>query len=311
MGARLGSPTWTDAPSSRARYLPPGRRAWSRRSTIDGLDDHPGPGSHPATATSAEVVGGGVGAAGRCRRRTRLLGALAFALAVGLPLLRQRGAPSWNTIWGEDGWVYYQQAHDHGLSVLLRGYAGYLQLTPRLLAVPTIVVPVADLARYFAVMGVLVGALLAWFVYWATEGWIDARAVRLALAGLVVLAPALGYENTANVTNTIWILLAVAPWALVARSESRRAVLLRSLVVFASATATALSALFLPMALGYACLRRRRPTWVVVGFLRCRPGAAVRGGPAHPRHPTAPHRPAGLGSPADRRGQGLRPVPAR
>ncbi len=185
--------------------------------------------------------------------------------AVALPLLRQGGAPSWNTIWGEDGWVYFQQAHDHGLSVLVRGYAGYLQLAPRLLAVPSVLVPVPDLARYFAVVAALVGAMLAGFVYWASEGWVEAREVRLALASLVVLAPALGYENTGNVTNTIWILLAVAPWALVARSDGQRAVVLRSLVAFASATATALSAVFLPLALGYACARRRRPTWIVCG----------------------------------------------
>ena len=212
------------------------------------------PGAIPVAAVSAAA-----------RRTTRLLGALALAGAVALPLLRQRGAPSWNTIWGEDGWVYFQQAHDHGLSVLLRGYAGYLQLAPRVLAVPSVLVPVHDLTRYFAVAAALVGAMLAWFVYWATEGWVDSRGVRVALASLVVLAPALGYENTANVTNTIWILLAVAPWALVARSDGRRAVLLRGLVAFASATATALSVVFLPLALGYACVRRRRPTWVVCG----------------------------------------------
>ncbi len=204
------------------------------------------PSGHPSRRPSSPVLGVG-----------------ALVVAVVLPLLRQQGAPSWDTIWGEDGWVYFQQAHDHGLSVLFRGYAGYLQLVPRLLAIPTALVPVADLARYFALVAAVVGALLAWFVYWASEGWVEARPVRLALASLVVLAPALGYENTANATNLIWILLGVAPWALVARAEHRGAVVVRSIVAFAAATATALSAVLLPLALGWACVRRRRPTWTV------------------------------------------------
>ena len=187
-----------------------------------------------------------------------------LVLATVLPLLRQTGSHSWDTIWGEDGGVYFQQAHDHGLSVLLRGYAGYLQLPPRLLAIVSPLVPIRLLALYFAVAGALVGTALAAFVYWATEGWVDSRPVRLALASLVVLMPALGYENTANITNTIWVCFGVAPWALVSLSEGRRATALRAAVAFASATATALTAVFLPLGIAYAVIRRRRPTWIVL-----------------------------------------------
>jgi hypothetical protein len=207
-----------------------------------------------------------VGTARPSRRRptaTTIGGGLALVAAVVAPLLRQRGAPSWDTIWGEDGWVYFQQAHDHGLSIVLRGYAGYLQLTPRLLAIPTALVPVREVAAYFALVGAVVGAALAWFVYWATAGWIRSRPVRLALAALVVLLPVLGYENTANATNTIWVLYAVTPWALVATAEDRRGVWLRSVVAFAGATATALSAIFIPLAIVVAVRRRQRPGRIV------------------------------------------------
>jgi hypothetical protein len=197
-------------------------------------------------------------------RWERLVGAGLLALAVVLPLLRQTGVPSWDTIWGEDGWVYFQQAHDHGAGVLIRGYAGYLQLAPRLLSVASVLVPLRDLTWYFALLASVVGAGLAWFVYWASEGWIDSRPVRIAFASLVVLMPALGYENTANVTNTIWILFGMAPWAFLSMSEGRRATVLRGGVAFASATATALAAVFLPLAIGWAVVRRRRPTWIVV-----------------------------------------------
>ena len=52
--------------------------------------------------------------------------------------------------------------------------------------------------------------------------WIPSRPVRLALASLVVLMPVLGIENTANITNVIWLFAAVAPWALVSLSERPR-----------------------------------------------------------------------------------------
>jgi hypothetical protein len=199
------------------------------------------------------------------RAGERAIGAGLLLLAVVLPLFRQSGAHSWDTIWGEDGWVYFQQARDHGFSVLLRGYAGYLQLLPRLLAVGSVLVPVRDLTLYLAVVGAVVGAALAWFVYWASDGWIDSRLVRIALASLIVLMPALGWENTANITNTIWVCFGVAPWALVATQGGRRGTALRSVVAFVSATATALTAVFLPLALAVAVVRRRRPDWVVLG----------------------------------------------
>jgi hypothetical protein len=198
-------------------------------------------------------------------RAARAFGAVLLALAVVLPLLRQQGARSWNTIWGEDGWLYLQQAHDHGLSVVLRGYAGYLQLLPRLLVLPALHLALDQYARYDAIAAACVGAALAWFVYRATSGWIDSRWVRLALASQVVLLPALGYENTGNLTNTIWILFAVAPWALVASSERTPAVVARCIVAFLAATATALTAIFLPLALAVAFVRRRTRSWIVTG----------------------------------------------
>ena len=90
------------------------------------------------------------------------------------------------------------------------------------------------------------------------------RPVRLALASLVVLMPALGAENTANITNTIWVFAAVAPWALISLQERPGDVVTRSVVVFFAATSTVLCVMFLPLALGCALIRKTRETWVVV-----------------------------------------------
>jgi hypothetical protein len=180
-----------------------------------------------------------------------------------LPLLRQNTTRSWDTISAEDGWLYFQQAHDHGLAVLFRGYAGYVQLPTRLLAAPSTLVPVSGLAVYFALVSSVFCALLACFVFWASDGWVRSRAARLALASLVVLMPALGQENSANLTNTIWMLAAVAPWAFAARSERSRAVALRSAIVFFAAMATLVSIVFVPLAVGLVGLRRSAGAWIV------------------------------------------------
>ena len=186
------------------------------------------------------------------------------ALATLMPLLRQTGTSSWRAIFPEDGSVYGQQAIVEGpFAVLFRGYAGYLQLPPRLLAIGAPLVPTRQLTLYFALAGSFVAALLGWFVYWATEGWIASTPLRLMLATLVVLAPVMGFENTANITNTIWPLAAVAPWALVSLRESVPATWARGAVGCIAATASPLLFLFVPLAVGWVLFRRTRSAFIV------------------------------------------------
>jgi hypothetical protein len=85
----------------------------------------------------------------------------------------------------------------------------------------------------------------------------------LALASLIVLMPALGAENTATITNIIWVFAAVAPWALVSLAERPRDVLVRSIVAFLAATSTSICFFFFPLALGYVVIRRTRAALIV------------------------------------------------
>ena len=198
------------------------------------------------------------------RRWTLLIGIALFALAVVLPLLRQRGARSWQTIWFEDGSIYYEQAKQHGATVLFRGYNGYLQLPARVLGIIATALPIRDIAVYFALTSAVVSALVAWFVYHYCEGWIASIPVRLTLAALVVLMPALGSENTANITDVIWVFLLALPWALISVHERPLDVGIRGIVTFVAATSSILCVFFVPFALGYALYRKTRETWVVV-----------------------------------------------
>jgi len=110
---------------------------------------------------------------------------------------------------------------------------------------------------------VAVCAGLAAFLYRVADDWVTSKPVRLALASLVVVAPVLGLENTATITNTIWALAAVAPWALVSLRERPLDVAMRAMVAFLAAASTPLSAMFLPLTLGAAWLRRSRAAWIV------------------------------------------------
>jgi hypothetical protein len=110
----------------------------------------------------------------------------------------------------------------------------------------------------------VVGALLAAFVFRAARSWVPSRAVRLALASLVVLMPAMGLENTASGTNTIWSFTAVAPWAFVSLEERRRDVVARCVVVFLAATRTVTGFVFIPLAVGWAAYRRTRAALAVL-----------------------------------------------
>lgn len=189
-----------------------------------------------------------------------------FAVAVALPLLRQRGSRSWATIWAEDGAVYSSQAvFDGSLEVLFRSYNGYLQFPPRLLSVAVPLVPTEQLSRYLSLSAAVYTALLAWFVFWATDRWVSSVPVRLALASLPVLMPVLGDEITANVTNTIWPTLAVLPWALLSTRDRPRDVAVCSTVAILAALSSALAVMYAPLALAVAALRRRVSTWVTAG----------------------------------------------
>ena len=191
-----------------------------------------------------------------------------LAAAVVVPLWRQQGTRSWRTIFPEDGATYATQALAHGpLAVILRGYNGYLQLPARLVALPVPFVPFRQLSVYFAVASTCVVALLAWFVFWATDELVDSTLLRLLLAGLVVLAPSMGFENTANVTNTIWVFLAVAPVALVSLREGTWGVVLRGVVAFVAATATPVVVVTVPLGVAWALYRRSRAALVVLGTM--------------------------------------------
>jgi hypothetical protein len=210
------------------------------------------------------------------RVRSLAIYAAAFIALVAIQLLRQRGHHVWDTVWAEDGRIYAADAQAHpALATLFRGYAGYVQLVPRTLALGVRIVSPADIARYLAVTSAAVTALLALFVYRATGGWVRSSGLRLLLAATVAVAPAASFEATANITNLGWPFLLASFWAIAARGEERFDVVCRAVVVALTALTTTLTALLVPWSIAFTVYRKRRADKVVLVSLFAALGVQV------------------------------------
>ena len=167
-------------------------------------------------------------------------------------------------MWAEDGSVYATDAFHFGsVHTLLRGYAGYVQFLPRLLALVAVAAPIKRTSVVFAVAASLCCALLAVFVFRCTERWIESMALRLVVAAMVALVPAGAFETTANVANLGWPLLVGTFWAIVSRQRSVGDTALRAIVAVLTALTTTVAVVFAPLALGLSWYRRRRRDWIV------------------------------------------------
>jgi hypothetical protein len=195
----------------------------------------------------------------RARARSWLLGAAFVVVTTALQLMRQPGARTWDTIWAEDGGVYTTDVINHPIgAALFRGYAGYVQLVPRILALPTRIIPPSWFAPYLAATGAVVAALCGLLVVRFSSGWVECEPLRWTLGAMVVLVP-VGYpEINANIVNLNWTLLAVAFWAVASRRRGRADLALRVALVVLTALTTSLAAVLVPWAILVAVIRRTR-----------------------------------------------------
>ncbi|HEV2371429.1 MAG TPA: hypothetical protein VGS19_04595 [Streptosporangiaceae bacterium] len=174
---------------------------------------------------------------------------LAVALGAWVLLERQVGARPWNTIWAEDGGIFYPGALLHPLTSVMQPYAGYLQLVPRLIAEGVAVLPLRAAAAGFAIAGALVAAACAVFVCHASAGHVRTQALRWLLAAGVIFLPSALTEISDNGVNTPWYLLFALFWALLWRPRSGKAMAVSAVVCFAAASSNALAAVCAPLVL--------------------------------------------------------------
>ncbi len=189
---------------------------------------------------------------------------LLFVVVTGAQLLRQSGLSPWETIWAEDGGIFYTGTPD--ITHLFDGYAGYLEIVPRVLGLGAQVVPVHHLDAYFALAGAVVTTLCAGAVWYFSSEYVPVAILRTALALSVVLLPALLLEQLGNGVNSIWALTFAAWWAILYRPSRTRDAVLPAIVVMLAVMSQAIVLAYAPVVAYLAWRRRDRPTFLVGGL---------------------------------------------
>lgn len=208
----------------------------------------------------------------RGRRWVAVLGgAGAVAGLTAASLMRQDGTAAADSMWAEDGQIFYQQSVEYGfLQVLVRPYNGYLHVVPRVLMELVRVFPMADAAAATAVIGALVTSALALLVYVASGTHLSSRALRISVAAPVGLTWVAQLELGNNLLSLHIFMLYVAFWLCLWNPRSRAALVLGAVVLGLTAASDPLVGVYIPL----LALR----VWTLRGPRRWVPAAGLGAG---------------------------------
>lgn len=172
-----------------------------------------------------------------------------FGLTV-LALLRQSGIAATNSVWAEDGPIFFQQARLTGFwHTLITPYAGYLELAPRLFVQLTRLAPLGDESAVMSASGACLLALICCYVFHASRGVLPPIWSRLLLVAAIIMLPLATGEILDNLVNIGWWMFFAAFWALVTRPRTNTDAILAGLVCLLAIGTEPLVALLLPLAL--------------------------------------------------------------
>lgn len=174
----------------------------------------------------------------------------AFGLLSAVSLLRQPGVGAWNTVWAEDGSIFYQGTFHHStLGSLTTNFSGYDELLPRLLENVVRFLPLRDLAPFAAIVGAMCLSISALVVFHAARGHLRTLYGRVLLVAAMVLLPIAGTELLNNLVNVPWWLFFASFWALIWRPQTSAGRIVAGLVCFLAVSSEPIVALLLPLAL--------------------------------------------------------------
>jgi hypothetical protein len=179
--------------------------------------------------------------------------------------------------WGEDGWVWYPQCYASGWQCLLIDHSGYLQTISRLVALLSLLWPLAAAPKVFAMSALFVQAAPAIFLLSPRMApAIPSLGLRMALALLLVAIPGMD-EVYVNLTNAQWHLALLAFLVLTAAPPAtapQRG--FDTLVLFVSGLSGPFAPLLLPVALIWWWRQRGRwQLWRLAIIGVCAVGQAV------------------------------------
>ena len=202
----------------------------------------------------------------------RLMAWLYVPALVGLSvvlLLRQSGVGATNTMWAEDGAVFYRDALTHSAaSNLVRTYNGYIQLLPRLIFEVIRFVPLSDVAFVVAATGAALVAGLSLVVFRSSASHIRSPLLRSLLVAAMILLPVSPNELLDNVVNVSWWMIFASFWLLIWRPRSWSGRAVAGIVCFLAAASDPIVTLLLPITiLRVVALRRASENTATIGLL--------------------------------------------
>jgi hypothetical protein len=209
----------------------------------------------------------------RWERVVLVLGLL--ILAVILQLLRIGPSTGLESLWAEDGQIFFQQAllQDFWHTVFTP-YAGYLVLAPRLIGEVGNLVPIRDAAAAVGIAAGVVVALSGLAVWYASAGHIRNPYLRGTLVALTILAPVSGLECVASGAYVLWYMLFASFWLLLWRPATTRGAALGALFILVTGFSTPGLWFFAPLAGLRLLAARDRRDLLLVGSYAI--GAAVQ-----------------------------------
>lgn len=188
-----------------------------------------------------------------------------LVLAVVLQLFRVGPSSALNSLWAEDGPVFFGGALSHGfLTAVTMTYAEYLVVMPRLIGEVGTVVPFDDAAVAMNLTAALIVALSGLAVWFASSGHIRSPYLRALLVALTVLPPVAG-ETPASAANVAWHTTFAAFWLLLWRPATTLGACLSGAFILFSGLSSPAAFFFAPIALMRAVAIRDRRDAVIVG----------------------------------------------
>jgi hypothetical protein len=200
-------------------------------------------------------------------RVDRVLG-LMFLVASSVLAFLRIPATRRDTLWAEDGQVFFQGALSHGFfDGLVSPYAGYLHLYPRLTAEIAAAFPVEAVPYVLGGLASLAIGMTSWAVWTCARGLLPSRWLRGLLALGVALVPPTGLESIGNVANSHFFLLFAAFWALIGMRAAKWAQVAPAALVVLAALSDPTALVLLPLAVGrLVCAPRWRERVVPIAY---------------------------------------------
>ncbi len=155
------------------------------------------------------------------RAAALLLGAVLVGLGAAALAWYRLGPIARGTAWAEDGGLFLRERLQYGVDgTLLRPYAGYLHLLPRLVVDLAVHRPIEQYALTVSASSCAIVGVVAGAVFLLARDLVPAWPLRLVLAAVPVVFPLAPFEISGTAANLHWYMLVLAPWLFAYRART-------------------------------------------------------------------------------------------